>query len=81
MARADLYEHEARRRLIVSAAPEYLECYSRLRRLVGEEDRHVADLVIAHGLALEFSAHRALGGAPDPLQPIRALPHVTPEGS
>ena len=77
MAAMTSYDHREGLELVVAITPEFLGYYTRLRALVEAEDAPVVDLLIAHELALELFARRALAAHPDPLQPIRALPHVS----
>jgi len=63
---------------IPAVTAEYLDCYSRLRHLVDEQDAEAINLLIAHELALELFARRESAGETErSLDPIRALPHVS----
>jgi hypothetical protein len=72
------YDYRTMLEAVPLVTAEYLGYYSRLRQLVEEVDGGVADLLVAHELALELFARRELAGDTDTsLQPIRALSHVT----
>ena len=78
VAQLDEYDYPTVLASVLPFAGQYLGHYARLRELVDSEDAATVDQLIAHEMALEVFARRELGGGgEDPLQPLRALSHVT----